>query len=109
MQISSVMISSILLFFEIGGGEVLLILFFVLIFFGSKKIPELARGLGKGIREFKGASAGIQREIQKEADKIKSDINVQAIKQQIDTYKQEISEAPKVPSKNTDGNDKVEG
>jgi sec-independent protein translocase protein TatA len=98
------MISSILLFFEIGGGEVLLILFFVLIFFGSKKIPELARGLGKGIREFKDASAGIKREIQKEADKIKSDINVQGIQQQVDTYKQDmlgdIQEPPKKPAQN---------
>jgi len=85
-----IMITPVLLFFEIGGGEVLLILLFVLVFFGSKKIPELARGLGKGIREFKDASAGIKREIQREADKIKSDINVQGIQQQVDTYKQEM-------------------
>lgn len=65
-----------LLFFEVGGGELLLILLFVLIFFGSKKIPELARGLGKGIRELKDASAGIRREIESEANKIKEDINI---------------------------------
>lgn len=34
-------------------------------FFGSKKIPELARGLGKGMREFKDATSGVQREIEK--------------------------------------------
>jgi sec-independent protein translocase protein TatA len=98
------MISPVLLFFEIGGGEVLLILFFVLIFFGSKKIPELARGLGKGLREFKDASAGIKREIQKEADKIKADVNVREIQQQVDTYKQEMLGDVKEPLNKPDQN-----
>ena len=40
----------------LGGQEILLILLVILIFFGAKKIPELARGLGKGIREFKDAT-----------------------------------------------------
>lgn len=43
----------------------MLILLVVLLLFGSKKIPELARGLGKGIREFKDATQSIQREIEK--------------------------------------------
>ena len=47
-----------------GGGEMLVILFFFIIFFGAKKIPEIAKGLGRGIREFKDASAGIKREIE---------------------------------------------
>ena len=64
------------LFFDIGGGELFLIMMFVLVFFGSKKIPELARGLGKGMREFKDASAGIRREIQEEADKIQKEVKV---------------------------------
>lgn len=51
-----------------GGGEMLLIVFFIVIFFGAKKIPELMRGLGKGIREFKDASKGIQQEIQEGID-----------------------------------------
>ncbi|MCS7073068.1 MAG: twin-arginine translocase TatA/TatE family subunit [Bacteroidia bacterium] len=54
--------------FGLGTSEILLILFFVLLFFGAKKIPELARGLGRGIREFKDATNNIQREIEKEAD-----------------------------------------
>jgi TatA/E family protein of Tat protein translocase len=41
--------------FDIGAGELLLILIFVLVFFGPKKIPELSRSLGRGIREFKKA------------------------------------------------------
>lgn len=40
----------------LGGQEILLILVIVLIFFGGKKIPELMRGLGKGVKEFKDAT-----------------------------------------------------
>ena len=43
----------------IGGWELILILFVVLILFGGKKLPEFARNLGKGMREFKKASQGI--------------------------------------------------
>ncbi|MBK6643977.1 MAG: twin-arginine translocase TatA/TatE family subunit [Bacteroidetes bacterium] len=53
-----------LLFLEsIGTGELLVILLFVLFFFGSKKIPDLARGLGKGMREVKDAMQGIENDI----------------------------------------------
>lgn len=56
--------TGIILFLEsLGGGELLVILLFVLLFFGSKNIPNLARGLGKGIREFKDAMNGVQSEI----------------------------------------------
>ncbi len=44
---------------NVGTSELLLILLAVLIFFGAKKIPELAQGLGKGIREFKKAAREI--------------------------------------------------
>ncbi len=46
-----------------GWGEMLIIVLFVLIFFGAKKIPEIARGMGKGIREFKDATKEIKNEI----------------------------------------------
>jgi sec-independent protein translocase protein TatA len=55
------MLSNILLF-SLGGPEVIVIVLVVLLLFGGKKIPELARGLGKGIREFKDASKGIDEE-----------------------------------------------
>ncbi len=48
----------------LGGWEILLIMLVILIFFGAKKIPELARGLGKGIREFKDATTEIKDEIE---------------------------------------------
>lgn len=58
-----------------GGGEWVLIALAVLLLFGAKKIPELARGLGKGIREFKDASREIQSEISKETDDINKSLN----------------------------------
>lgn len=42
----------------LGGGEILLIALVLLLMFGGKKIPELMRGLGKGMKEFKDASNG---------------------------------------------------
>lgn len=55
-----------------GGSELIIILFVILLLFGGRKIPELMRGLGKGIREFNSARASIESEIKegmKEADK----------------------------------------
>lgn len=46
-----------------GGGQIILILVIVLILFGAKKIPELARGVGLGIKEFKKASKEVTDEI----------------------------------------------
>ena len=48
----------------LGGTEVMLILLAILLLFGAKKIPELARGLGKGIREFKDATKEIKNDIE---------------------------------------------
>lgn len=56
--------------FGLGTQEIILILLFVLIFFGAKKIPELAQGLGKGIREFRKATRDVQDDIEKEVKKI---------------------------------------
>jgi sec-independent protein translocase protein TatA len=47
-----------------GGGEWITILIVVVILFGGKKIPELARGIGKGIREFNDAKEGVKKEIE---------------------------------------------
>lgn len=46
-----------------GAWEWIILILVVLIFFGAKRIPELARGMGKGIREFKDATKGIKDEI----------------------------------------------
>ena len=62
------------MFLFIGGSEIIVILFFVLIFFGSKKIPSLARTLGKTIREVKDASNEIKKEIRDSSNDIKNNI-----------------------------------
>lgn len=51
------------MFDNIGMGELLIILLVVLVLFGSKKIPDLAQGLGKGIREFKKAIKDVEDDI----------------------------------------------
>jgi TatA/E family protein of Tat protein translocase len=49
----------------LGGPELMMIFFVVLLLFGGQKLPELARGLGKSVREFKKATAGVEEEIKK--------------------------------------------
>ncbi|NEM96886.1 Sec-independent protein translocase subunit TatA/TatB [Pontibacter burrus] len=49
---------------NLGGTELILIMLAILLFFGAKRIPELARGLGKGIREFKDATKEIKSEVE---------------------------------------------
>ena len=56
------------MFGNLGAGEIILILLVVLILFGAKKIPELAKGLGKGMSEFKKGLKEVETEI-KDADK----------------------------------------
>ena len=52
-----------LLLFTLGGTEWLVILFAVLLLFGGRKIPELMRGLGKGIKEFNSARSSVESEL----------------------------------------------
>lgn len=56
------------MFGSFGGMEILIILLVILLFFGAKRIPELARGIGQGINEFRKASDEIKKEI-KEGEK----------------------------------------
>lgn len=58
----------------ISGQEILLILALALIFFGAKSIPEIARVLGKGMREFKKATTEIQKEFENSTSDIQKDI-----------------------------------
>ena len=57
------MLNSVFLISMPGGSEWILIVFAVLLLFGGKKIPELMRGVGKGIREFKDAKEGVKKEL----------------------------------------------
>ena len=63
-------------FLNIGGGEMILIMAVILLLFGGKKLPELARGLGKGIREFKDATEGVKREIHRNINTLDTDTEV---------------------------------
>jgi len=56
--------------FNLGGQEIILIALVVLLLFGGRKIPELMRGLGKGIREFNNAKANIESEIKENMKEI---------------------------------------
>ena len=61
--------------FGLGGSEILIVLLIVLLLFGGRKLPELARGMGKAIREFKKASSEAEDDIKKavEAEEKKDD------------------------------------
>ncbi len=61
------------MFDNMGMGELLIILLVVLILFGSKKIPDLAQGLGKGIKEFKKAMRDVQDDIKISDNEKKND------------------------------------
>ena len=77
---------------NLGGGELVVILLFVLMFFGSKKVPELARGLGKGMREVKDAMNGIQRDIQSGVNETTAGFEEE--KKAIEDIKKEFTEDP---------------
>ena len=57
------MLHPIFLFLNIGSSEMILIVFVALMLFGGERLPQIAKGLGKGIRDFKDASEGVKREI----------------------------------------------
>ena len=90
------MYSGVLLeFLNMGGGEIALIMVAVLLLFGGKKLPELARGLGKGIREFKDASEGVKREIHRNINSVDIDEETKA-----EEKREEVPVHPVVPDDN---------
>ena len=62
--------------FNLGTGEIILILLIVLLLFGAKRLPELAKGLGKAMREVKDASNEIKKEIRDSATSVKDDLDL---------------------------------
>jgi sec-independent protein translocase protein TatA len=62
-------------FLFISGSEIFIILLVVLLLFGANKIPEIARGLGKGFREFKRATNDIRSEFDEQTRDIKNEVN----------------------------------
>ena len=58
-----------------SGGEIILIFLFIIMFFGAKKVPEIARGMGRMLREVKDASNEIKREIKEGTDSFNKDLD----------------------------------
>lgn len=80
-------------FLFIGGPEVMFILFIVVMVFGADKIPGIAKGLGKGMRQLKDATEDIKQEIQKSAEKQGIDTDfTKDIKQEINKVKEEVND-----------------
>jgi sec-independent protein translocase protein TatA len=61
-------LNGILALFNLGTGEIIIIVAIILLLFGGKKIPELMRGLGKGVKSFKQGMNEIEDEIKKPID-----------------------------------------
>lgn len=72
------MLHSTLLFLNIGTPEMMLILGVAVLLFGGEKLPEIAKGLGKGIREFKDASEEVKREINNQINNFEEKKSTQA-------------------------------
>lgn len=62
------MLDSILLLFNLGTGEIIVIVLVILLLFGGKKIPELMKGVGKGVNSFKQGLNEVEDEIKKASD-----------------------------------------
>jgi len=81
------------MFLFISGGEILFILFIVVMVFGADKIPEIARGLGKGMRQLRNATNDIKHEIQKSAEKQGIDSSLtDGVNEEIKKVKEDIDD-----------------
>ncbi|MEO5889004.1 MAG: twin-arginine translocase TatA/TatE family subunit [Ferruginibacter sp.] len=93
-MIVSNVLAGIFLFSMPGGSEWIFIVLVVLIFFGGKKIPELMKGIGKGMREFKDAKENVKSEIEEGMKEKDKDQELRELKQQLQQAKQ-AQEMPK--------------
>lgn len=80
-------------FLFISGGEIAFILFIAIMVFGADKLPEIARGLGKGMRTLKDATNDIKHEITKTAEKSGIDTSItKDVKKELNKVKDEIED-----------------
>ncbi len=98
---------TILEFLNMGGGEMMLIMIAILLLFGGKKLPELARGLGKGIREFKDASEGVKREIHRNINSVDIDNELKQDEQTAQRYHPVEDETPAETTSTTTENNET--
>jgi Tat protein translocase TatB subunit len=101
------LLNHLLLFFDISGGELLVIMVVVFLVFGPKRLPEIARKMGRVMNEVKKATNDITREFKEETDGIKNEFLSarDEIKAETDKVKQEMS---RTKSRIMDQIDKVE-
>ncbi|SFD16054.1 Sec-independent protein translocase subunit TatA/TatB [Algibacter pectinivorans] len=80
-------------FLFISGGEIAFILFIAIMVFGADKLPEIARGLGQGMRTLKDATNDIKHEISKTAEKNGIDTSItKDVKKELDKVKDDLEE-----------------
>ncbi|HET8855776.1 MAG TPA: twin-arginine translocase TatA/TatE family subunit [Salinimicrobium sp.] len=76
-----------------SGAEIAFIMFILVMVFGAEKIPEIAKGLGKGMRAIKNATEDIKGEVMKSAEKNGIDTNIKnEVKEEIDKVKDDLNE-----------------
>ena len=98
-------------FLFISGAEIFFIMFIVVMVFGADKIPGIAKGLGKGMRQLKDATEDIKQEIQRSADKQGIDTSIVSdIKKDIEDVKGNLTSGlSKEINEVTDGVEKFSG
>jgi sec-independent protein translocase protein TatA len=81
----------------LGGPELLLLMVVVLMLFGSDKLPDLARGMGKSIREFKKAASGVEEEIRQALEETPEKTPELKRTPPVATVPQKVPESPSPP------------
>lgn len=98
------MFNPVFLFLNVGGSEMVLVVLVFLMFFGAKSIPNVARTLGKGVRDFKDAANGLQRDIQESTKGIKDDLEEATgnFRKQIESHARDVDEVVSSVKRDTD-------
>src|ERR1700742_4608537 len=85
--------SAIILFIgNLFSSDMIIIIFVALLLFGGEKLPEIARGLGKGIRDFKDASEGIKREINDHINSLEEKKTEEALNKKAEEIQNQLPE-----------------
>ena len=87
-MIVSNVLAAVLLFGMPGGSEWIFIILAIVLLFGGKKIPELMKGIGKGMREFKDAKENVKSEIEEGMKEKDKEQEIRELRQQLQDAKQ---------------------
>jgi len=87
-MIVSNVLAAVLLFGMPGGSEWIFIILAIVLLFGGKKIPELMKGIGKGMREFKDAKENVKSEIEEGMKEKDKEQEIRELRQQLQDVKQ---------------------